>query len=103
MGKSERPSDLWLHVGSEVRGSESCCPCLRWADEVEGDQQDITPDVYKETSKPRVSPEPPPRPSHLPPRQIGERILPCLARPLPFCGQGFRPPPRTSALVLVLA
>src|SRR5690606_11201238 len=36
-----------------------------------------------------------------PPRQRGDRILPCLARPKPFCRQGFRPPPRTSPRVLV--
>ena len=29
-------------------------------------------------------------------------MLPCLALPVPFCLQGFLPPPRTSALVLVL-
>lgn len=41
--------------------------------------------------------------SHSPPRQRGERMLPCLARPLPFCAQGFLPPPRTSARVFTLA
>lgn len=40
---------------------------------------------------------------HSPPRHRGERMLPCRARPLPFCRQGLRPPPLTSALVLVLA
>lgn len=38
-----------------------------------------------------------------PPTHCGDRILPCLARPIPFCGHGLRPPPRTSALVLAEA
>lgn len=38
-----------------------------------------------------------------PPFQIGERIEPCLARPVPFCRQGFLPPPRTSDRSLVCA
>ena len=33
----------------------------------------------------------------------GERIEPCRARPEPFCGLGFAPPPDTSARVLTLA
>ena len=28
-----------------------------------------------------------------PPRQIGDRLLPARARPVPFCFQGFAPPP----------
>src|SRR5690606_23575075 len=36
-----------------------------------------------------------------PPTQIGERMLPCRARPRPFCRHGLRPPPRTSPRVLV--
>src|SRR5699024_8800651 len=38
-----------------------------------------------------VAPNTTPPPSH-----CGERIDPCLARPVPFCRQGLRPPPRTS-------
>ena len=38
-----------------------------------------------------------------PPRQSGERIEPARARPVPFCFQGLRPPPRTSARVLAHA
>lgn len=34
----------------------------------------------------------------LPFRQWGARILPCLARPVPFCFHGFLPPPLTSLL-----
>ena len=36
-----------------------------------------------------------------PPRHWGTRILPTLALPVPFWRWGFRPPPETSALVLV--
>ena len=32
-----------------------------------------------------------------PPTQIGERIEPARAWPVPFCAYGFLPPPRTSA------
>src|SRR6516225_8518770 len=32
-----------------------------------------------------------------PPTQIGERLDPARACPVPFCAQGLRPPPRTSA------
>src|SRR5690606_33307436 len=32
--------------------------------------------------------------------QIGERVEPCLARPVPFCLHGFFPPPDTSLLSL---
>ena len=39
----------------------------------------------------------------LPPFHIGDLMLPCLAFPKPFCGHGFLPPPRISALVLVFA
>src|SRR3989338_7215401 len=35
-----------------------------------------------------------------PPFHIGERIDACLARPVPFCFQGFLPPPLTSPLPL---
>ncbi len=38
-----------------------------------------------------------------PPFHKGERIEPCLARPVPFCRQGFLPPPLTSLLSLVSA
>lgn len=38
-----------------------------------------------------------------PPLICGERMLPCLALPLPFWEWGLRPPPRTSAFVFVLA
>lgn len=38
-----------------------------------------------------------------PPGFSGVVLEPCLALPLPFCAKGFRPPPLTSALVLVLA
>src|SRR3989338_9458652 len=38
-----------------------------------------------------------------PPTQIGERLEPCLARPVPFCRQGFFPPPRTSPRSLLCA
>ena len=38
-----------------------------------------------------------------PPLSNGELLEPCLAFPVPFCLYGFLPPPRTSALVLVLA
>ena len=34
-----------------------------------------------------------------PPRHCGALILPALCLPVPFCGQGFLPPPLTSALV----
>src|SRR6058998_2144528 len=34
---------------------------------------------------------------------LGSRVLPCLARPVPFCRYGLAPPPRTVARVLVLA
>src|SRR5512140_2398196 len=36
-----------------------------------------------------------------PPPQMGERLLPARARPVPFCFQGFLPPPRTSPRVFV--
>src|SRR5437588_3734416 len=36
-----------------------------------------------------------------PPTHCGSRIDPCRARPVPFWRQGLRPPPRTSARVLV--
>src|SRR3989344_4492787 len=36
-----------------------------------------------------------------PPFHKGDRMLPCLALPVPFCFQGFLPPPRTSARVNV--
>src|SRR5665811_1192345 len=36
-----------------------------------------------------------------PPTHCGERIDPCRARPRPFWRHGLRPPPRTSARVLV--
>jgi hypothetical protein len=36
-----------------------------------------------------------------PPRQMGERIVPALARPVPFCRHGLAPPPRTMDRVLV--
>src|SRR6185369_550803 len=36
-----------------------------------------------------------------PPLQIGERLEPARARPVPFCLNGFLPPPRTNARVLV--
>lgn len=35
-----------------------------------------------------------------PPTQRGDRIDPARARPVPFCFQGLRPPPRTAALFL---
>ena len=38
-----------------------------------------------------------------PPRHNGERFDPALARPVPFCFQGFLPPPETSLLFLVFA
>src|SRR3989338_106866 len=38
-----------------------------------------------------------------PPRHKGERIDPCRARPVPFCLQGFLPPPLTSLLSKVWA
>ena len=38
-----------------------------------------------------------------PPFQRGERLEPARARPVPFCFQGLRPPPLTSARVLVEA
>src|SRR5690554_6403833 len=38
-----------------------------------------------------------------PPTQIGERLLPCRARPVPFWRQGLAPPPRTSLRTLALA
>ncbi|MNT50576.1 hypothetical protein D3C72_1875020 [compost metagenome] len=42
-------------------------------------------------------------PKAIPPLiHCGALIEPCLALPVPFCLQGFLPPPRTSALVLVL-
>src|SRR6056297_349812 len=37
-----------------------------------------------------------------PPTHCGARIEPCRARPVPFWRHGLRPPPRTSARVLVL-
>ena len=37
------------------------------------------------------------RRSTAPPTQIGERMLPARARPVPFCRHGFLPPPRTNA------
>jgi len=36
-----------------------------------------------------------------PPLHNGERLEPARARPVPFCCQGFLPPPRTSLLVFV--
>src|SRR5205809_766170 len=36
-----------------------------------------------------------------PPAHSGERMLPARARPVPFCRQGFLPPPLTSPFVLV--
>src|SRR6185503_20714015 len=36
-------------------------------------------------------------------RQIGPRVDPARARPVPFCFQGFLPPPETSPRVLVEA
>ena len=36
-----------------------------------------------------------------PPTHWGERVEPCRARPVPFCRNGFAPPPATSARVLV--
>src|SRR3989338_8685703 len=36
-----------------------------------------------------------------PPFQIGERVEPWRARPVPFCFHGFLPPPRTSPRSLV--
>ena len=36
-----------------------------------------------------------------PPTHSGERMDPTLARPVPFCFQGFLPPPRTRPLVFV--
>ena len=33
---------------------------------------------------------------NFPPRQIGPRVVPARARPVPFCFQGFLPPPLTS-------
>src|SRR5205814_3985921 len=38
-----------------------------------------------------------------PPAQIGERIEPARARPVPFCRHGLAPPPRTRARVSVAA
>jgi len=38
-----------------------------------------------------------------PPAQSGERMLPARARPVPFCRQGFLPPPLTNPFVLVAA
>ena len=38
-----------------------------------------------------------------PPRQCGTRVDPILARPVPFCRQGFRPPPLTSLRPFLLA
>src|SRR3972149_1183794 len=38
-----------------------------------------------------------------PPTQIGERLDPCLALPVPFCCHGFFPPPDTSLLSFVCA
>jgi hypothetical protein len=38
-----------------------------------------------------------------PPDQIGERLDPARARPVPFCRQGFAPPPETIPRVLVAA
>ena len=35
-----------------------------------------------------------------PPRQMGERLEPERARPVPFCFQGLTPPPETSARVI---
>ena len=37
-----------------------------------------------------------------PPTQSGERIEPWRERPVPFCGRGLRPPPRTSDRCFVL-
>ena len=37
-----------------------------------------------------------------PPRQMGERLVPARARPVPFCLQGFLPPPRDLAAALGL-
>ena len=82
------------HMGSEVRGPESCCPCPGRRNGTD----EISPQMCAQNH-----PGPLPSLPRSPPRQIGERMLPCLERPLPFCGQGFRPPPFTSALVLVLA
>ena len=36
-----------------------------------------------------------------PPRSSGERVLPMRALPVPFCRNGFFPPPETSFLVFV--
>jgi len=36
-----------------------------------------------------------------PPFQSGERFDPARARPVPFCFQGLRPPPRTSLMFLL--
>src|SRR5690349_18758654 len=36
-----------------------------------------------------------------PPRQMGDRVEPARARPVPFCLYGLEPPPDTSARVLV--
>ncbi|KKP89251.1 MAG: hypothetical protein UR93_C0001G0083 [Berkelbacteria bacterium GW2011_GWA2_35_9] len=38
-----------------------------------------------------------------PPLKIGDLRLPVLARPVPFCFQGFLPPPLTSPRVFVCA
>src|SRR5580698_10372993 len=38
-----------------------------------------------------------------PPVQIGERLEPARARPVPFCRHGLAPPPETIARVLVAA
>src|SRR3989442_264336 len=38
-----------------------------------------------------------------PPAHSGERMLPARARPVPFCRQGFLPPPLTTPFVLVAA
>src|SRR5208282_2161067 len=36
-----------------------------------------------------------------PPRQMGERLVPARALPVPFCRQGFLPPPLTSSRLFV--
>jgi hypothetical protein len=38
-----------------------------------------------------------------PPTNNGERVEPARARPVPFCFQGFRPPPLTSERIFVEA
>lgn len=59
IGKSERLSDLCLHMGSGVCRPEACCPCrgglIRWR---ERDRGDNTPHVCEETPRPCVNPEP---------------------------------------------